>query len=116
MGSGAILLDPNGSRRLVTFSSIRWLCVALILLGALTSEQVRPSVWLDGAIVSLGAAAVCTAFALGTIVATLGGTASVALGLTYSIGDIVLFAVALGVVVMVPRCRHAPALRRRLLR
>ena len=77
--------------------------LALILLARSEVGAVRPSVWLDGAIVSLGAAAVCTAFALGTIVATLGGTASVALGLTYSIGDLVLFAVALGVVVMVPR-------------
>ncbi len=77
--------------------------LALVLLARSEVGQVRASVWLDGAVASLGAAAVCTAFTLDTIVASLGGTASAALSLTCSIADLVLFAAALGVLVMVPR-------------
>jgi diguanylate cyclase (GGDEF)-like protein len=78
--------------------------VALILLVRSDLEQLKVSIWLDGAIASVGTAAVCFAFALGTVLRAVGGTpASVAVHLAYPVGDVVLLALALGVVAMVPR-------------
>jgi diguanylate cyclase len=74
--------------------------LALVLLARAEMGQVGPSIWLDGAIAFLGAAAVCTAFTLDAI----GGSGG--LSLITSIGALALFAVALGVAVMVP---HHPA-------
>jgi diguanylate cyclase len=71
--------------------------LALVLLARAEMGKVGPSIWLDGAIAFLGAMAVCTAFTPGTI-----GTPA-GLSLTASIGAFVLFAVALGVAVMVPQ-------------
>ena len=74
--------------------------LALVVLARSEVGQVRPSAWLNGAIATLGAAAICSAFVLD---ASLGGTASVAMSLTYSLAGLALFALALGLVVMVPR-------------
>ncbi|MGO9856134.1 MAG: putative bifunctional diguanylate cyclase/phosphodiesterase [Acidimicrobiales bacterium] len=78
--------------------------MALVLLLRSQVKQIRPSMWLDGSIAGLGAAAICTAFALDTILGGIGGTrASVAINLMYPIGDFVLLALAIAVVVIVPR-------------
>jgi len=78
--------------------------VALILLVRSELDQRRASAWLNAAVVSLGTAAICAAFALDTVVYAVGGTpASVVVNLAYPVGDVVLLALALGVVVLVPR-------------
>ncbi len=78
--------------------------VALILLVRSDLDQLRASAGLDGAVVSLGTAAICAAFALDAVVHAVGGTpASVMVNLAYPVGDVVLLALALGVVVLVPR-------------
>ena len=78
--------------------------LALILLVRTNLEQRKASIWLDAAIASLGTAAVCFAFAFDTVVRTVGETpTSVALHLAFPVGDVVLLALAVGVVVMVPR-------------
>ncbi len=78
--------------------------LALLLFLRSHAGQISPSTWLDGAIAGLGAAAICTAFALDTILGAIHGTpASVTVNLAYPIGDLVLLALAIGVVVMVPQ-------------
>jgi diguanylate cyclase len=74
--------------------------LALLLLVRSDLEQLKATIWLDGAIASLGTAAVCLALALGTLAR---GTPSIVVHVAYPVGDIVLLALALGVVVMVPR-------------
>jgi diguanylate cyclase len=78
--------------------------VALILLVRSEVAHLRPSAWLDAAVAALGAATICSAFALDSVGRTFSGTpASVTIDLAYPVGDIVLFALALAVVVAVPR-------------
>ena len=84
--------------------------LALVLLLRSETGQITQGVWLDGAIAGFGAAAICNAFALNTILGVIGGSpVSIAVNLAYPIGDLVLLALAIGVVVMVPRHR-APLL------
>ena len=79
-------------------------CLALVLLLRSEVGRIRATTWLDGAIASLGAAAICSAFALDTILGSIGGTLpSVALNLAYPIGDLVLLALTIGMVVMTPK-------------
>ena len=78
--------------------------LALVLFVRTESDRITPTVWLDGAMACLGAAAIGAALALNTILATAGGTPiSVAVNHVRPIGDLVLVALALGVVVLVPR-------------
>ncbi len=66
--------------------------------------HVQPSAWLDGAIAGLGAAAVCAAFALDTILNAIGGSSTTMLvNASYPAGDLVLLALAVGALVIVPR-------------
>ncbi len=79
-------------------------CVALFLLVRSELGPIKPSALLDGAIASLGTAAICTAFVLDGAVSAVAGTpASGAVNLAYPIGDVVLLALAVGATAMVPR-------------
>jgi diguanylate cyclase (GGDEF)-like protein len=77
--------------------------VALLVLVAPELEQRKASAWLDAAVIGLGAAAICSAFAFDSGVRLSGSAASVAVSLAYPVGGVVLFALALGVVVLAPR-------------
>ncbi len=78
--------------------------LALLLLLRSQVERIRPIVLLDGAVAGLGVAAICTALALPTILGAIEGTpASVTVNLAHLIGDLLLLALAIGVVVIVPR-------------
>lgn len=78
--------------------------LALVSFLRTESRRITPSVWLDGVMAGLGAAAIGMALALNTILAAGSGTpVSVAVNLVRPIGDVILVALALGVVVLVPR-------------
>jgi diguanylate cyclase (GGDEF)-like protein len=78
-----------------------YLAVMLVLRRQLGRFQ--PSLWLDGAVAGLSAAAICAAFAFDTILrATHGSPAAVAVNLAYPIGDLVLLALVVGAVVVAP--------------
>ena len=80
---------------------LAYLAVMLVLRRQL--GRVQPSLWLDGAIAGLSAAAICAAFAFDTILrATHGSPAAVAVNLAYPIGDLVLLALVVAAVVMAP--------------
>ncbi len=82
-------------------------CLALIASVRAQVGRIKPSVWLDGAMAGLGAAAICAVITLDTIAGSIGGSAvSVTVNLAYPIGDLVLLGLAVGAVVIVPR---APA-------
>ena len=81
-----------------------WLCVypfayvtiALLVRGAVL--QLQPSMWLDGLIGGLGAAAVSAALFLGPIVAGTGGSfAQVVTNLAYPVGDLLVLVLVTGV-------------------
>ena len=90
--------------------------LALVLFVRTESGRITPTVWLDGVMASLGAAAIGTALALNTILAAAGGTPiAIAVNQARPIGDVILVALALGVIVLVPRASGAhPALRGRM--
>ncbi len=80
-------------------------CLALVVSVRAQVGRIRPSAWLDGAMAGLGATAICTVIALDTIAGSIGGTAvSATVNLAYPIGDLVLLGLAVGAVVIVPRC------------
>ncbi|MGH9291407.1 MAG: putative bifunctional diguanylate cyclase/phosphodiesterase [Acidimicrobiales bacterium] len=65
--------------------------------------------WLDGAVAGLGSAAVCAAFAFGSVVHSTGaGTAAAAVGLAYPIGDLLLLALVIGGTALVSGRGRAP--------
>ena len=77
--------------------------LALMLMVRTHVGRAQSSVWLDGTIAGLGAAAVTAAFAFDMILHSVGGSAaSVAVNLAYPVGDLILLALAIGAVVMVP--------------
>ena len=77
--------------------------VALILLVRPELRHHKTSVWLDAAVAALGAATIWSGFALDSVVRASGSPASVAVGLAYPVGDLVLFALAVGIVALAPR-------------
>ena len=77
--------------------------VAVILLVRPELQHRKASVWLDAAVAALGAATIWSGFALHSVVRVSGSPASVAVGLAYPLGDVVLLALALGLVVVAPR-------------
>ena len=80
---------------------LAYLAVMLVLRRQL--GRIQPSLWLDGAIAGLSAAAICAAFAFDTILrATHGSPAAVAVNLAYPIGDLVLLALVVAAVVVAP--------------
>ena len=79
---------------------------AAVALIRLVGPELRPrktSVWLDAAVAALGAATIWSGFALDSVVRVSGSPAAVAVGLAYPVGDVVLFALAVGVVALAPR-------------
>jgi diguanylate cyclase len=78
--------------------------VALVLFLRGEPKRKGPTVWVDGVIIGLGVAAFCTALILMSVLGTVSGTpVSVAEQLARPVGDFILLALALGMVVMVPR-------------
>lgn len=77
--------------------------VAVMLVLRRQLGTFHRSLWLDGAVAGLSAAAICAAFAFDTILrATQGSPVAVAVNLAYPIGDLVLLALVVGAVVIVP--------------
>jgi diguanylate cyclase (GGDEF)-like protein len=77
--------------------------LALVTFIRSRSRRYQSTVWLDGAIAGLGAAAIAAAFAFDTILGAIGGSpTSVAVNLAYPIGDLILLALAVGALVVVP--------------
>jgi len=75
-----------------------FLYVALVLLVRRRVERFHPSVWLDGVVGGLGAAAVSAAVAFKTILASTGGnTAAVVTNLAYPVADLLLLVLIVGV-------------------
>ena len=76
---------------------------ALLRLIRSYTQPDQATVWLDGAIAGLGAAAVCATFAFDTILGAIGGSSTtVAVNLAYPIGDLILLALSVGTLVVVP--------------
>lgn len=85
----------------LAFYPLAYLAVMLVLRQQL--GRIRTSLWLDGAVAGLSAAAICAAFAFDTILsATHGSPTAVAVNLAYPIGDLVLLALVVGAVVVAP--------------
>jgi len=97
--------SPNGPSLADAFY-LAFYPLAYLAVTSLIRSYTRPhqaTVWLDGAIAGLGAAAVSAAFAFDTILSAVGGsTATVAVNLAYPIGDLILRALAVGTLVVVP--------------
>jgi diguanylate cyclase len=80
------------------FAIYPFLYVALVLLVRRRVVRFHPSVWLDGVVGGLGAAAVSAALAFKTILASTGGnTAAVVTNLAYPIADLLLLVLIVGV-------------------
>ncbi len=78
--------------------------VGLMLLIRLQVRRFDVSVWLDGAIAGLGAAAACAAFAFhGIEVSAGGGAIAVATNLAYPLGDLLLLALVVAGTAVLPR-------------
>ena len=78
---------------------LAYLAIMLLIRGEIRSF--KASVWLDGAVAGLGAAAIVCAFVFDTILSSLSGSpAEVATNLAYPVGDLILLAIA------VERPRH----------
>jgi diguanylate cyclase (GGDEF)-like protein len=75
-----------------------FLYVALVLLMRRRVARFHASVWLDGVVGGLGAAAICAALAFQTILAATGGnTAAVVTNLAYPLADLLLLAMIVGI-------------------
>ncbi len=77
--------------------------LAVMLLIRSEIRSFKASIWLDGAVAGLGAAAIVSAFVFDTIIHSLSGSGpAVAVNLAYPIGDLILLACAVGALVIVP--------------
>jgi diguanylate cyclase (GGDEF)-like protein len=75
-----------------------FLYVALVLLMRRRVARFHASVWLDGVVGGLGAAAICAALAFQTILTATGGnTAAVVTNLAYPLADLLLLAMIVGI-------------------
>jgi diguanylate cyclase (GGDEF)-like protein len=80
---------------------LAYLGVMLLIRGEIRSF--RASVWLDGLVAGLGAAALCAAFVIDPILSSATGSpAAVVVDLAYPIGDLILLTLAVGALVIVP--------------
>jgi diguanylate cyclase (GGDEF)-like protein len=78
--------------------------VGLMLMIRRQVRRFDVSIWLDGAIAGLGAAAACAAFAFhGIEVSAGGGAAAVATNLAYPVGDLLLLGLVVAGTAIVPR-------------
>jgi len=85
----------------LTMYPLAYLAVMLLIRSEVRSF--KASVWLDGAVAGLGAAAIVSAFVFDTIISSLSGSpAEVAVNLAYPVGDLLLLALAVGALVIVP--------------
>jgi diguanylate cyclase (GGDEF)-like protein len=76
--------------------------VALVLLVRRRVQRLHASMWLDGLVGGLGAAALAAALAFRTILdATGGGGVAVAVGLSYPVADLLLLVLVIGGVALV---------------
>jgi len=83
------------------FYPLAYLAIMLLIRGEIRSF--KASVWLDGAVAGLGAAAIVCAFVFDTILSSLSGSAAeVATNLAYPVGDLILLAIAVSALVIVP--------------
>jgi len=79
--------------------------LAVMLLIRSEVRSFKASIWLDGAVAGLGAAAIVSAFVFDTILSSVSGSAAeVAVNLAYPVGDLLLLALAVGALVIVPGC------------
>ena len=80
---------------------LAYLAIMLLIRGEIRSF--KASVWLDGAVAGLGAAAIVCAFVFDTILSSLSGSPTqVATNIAYPIGDLILLAIAVSALVIVP--------------
>lgn len=80
----------------------------VLLMRAEVSRLPAPS-WLDGTIAGLGAAAVCAAFVFHTVLRSSGEPAfATAMNLAYSIGDVLLFALVVGITALLSGAKRTP--------
>ena len=76
--------------------------VAMMILIRSELRAASASVWLDGIVAGLGAAAVCAAFGIDTILTSATGSPlSVAVNMAYPIGDLILLTLVVGALVIV---------------
>jgi hypothetical protein len=76
--------------------------VALVLLVRRRIQRLQASMWLDGLVGGLGAAALAAALAFRTILeATGGGAATIVVSLTYPVADLLLLVLVIGAVALV---------------
>jgi diguanylate cyclase (GGDEF)-like protein len=71
--------------------------IAIVLLVRERVRQFRTSLWLDGLVGALAAAAIAAALVFGAIVSQDGGDAVVAVDLSYALGDLLLLGFVVGV-------------------
>ena len=77
------------------FYPLAYVAVVLFIRGA--TQKLTTSSWLDGAVASLGTAAVCAAFAFERVLRLAGGNPSAtATNLAYPIGDVLLLSLIMG--------------------
>ena len=98
--------SPSAPSPADAFNLVFYPLTFLALLLHLRSQlgRITPLVLLDGAVAGLGTSALCTTLALPGILDAIDRTpASVTLNLSYLVGDLILLALATGVVVMTPR-------------
>jgi diguanylate cyclase (GGDEF)-like protein len=82
--------------------------LALVRMVRREASRMIPALWLDGGIAGLGAAALCAAFAFGSIERlTGGGAGDVATNLAYPVGDVLLLTLVVGGTVLLSGRRHA---------
>jgi diguanylate cyclase (GGDEF)-like protein len=82
--------------------------VALMLRLRTQVTEWTTTLWLDGAVAGLGAAALCAAFVFGGVLRSAGGgTAAVATNLAYPIGDLLLLVMVVGGTAVLPGRRKA---------
>ena len=76
---------------------------AVVVLIRSEFRAASATVWVDGVIAGLGAAAVCAAFGLDTVIGSASGSPiDVVVNLAYPIGDLILLALVVGALAVVP--------------
>lgn len=82
---------------------------AIVLLMRAEVSRVPAPSWLDGSIAGLGAASVCAAFVFHTLLRTSGEPVfATAMNLAYAIGDVLLFALVVGITALLSGTKRTP--------
>jgi two-component system cell cycle response regulator len=74
--------------------------VALVLLLRSRAGRISPSLWLDGVVCALAAAALGAALVLGVVASTEGSPATVVTNLSYPLGDLALLSFVVAVIIV----------------